>query len=547
MGVPGFFVWLMKHNVNDNIILKKLENIHNLYFDANCLFHPKCFDILKLYSNITDTTKLEELMIKRILKYIQYIIDFVNPSELIYIAVDGVAPVAKINQQRKRRYKSVIDNEYTEKMNKKYNIQKNTSWSNIVITPGTEFMKKLHLAIETYFNINTDKTKTKSNRKIIYSSYNECGEGEHKIIRYIKENTKNKRNVIYGLDADLIFLSMSAHSNENEIFLLRELQQVKNTSHLLTEDVSEPLCYLSIQNVIDTYNEYILNKLRENEEFLEIDFKKKYDFSKDFILLCFMLGNDFIPNLPSINIRVNGIEYITEAYCKMFEYLNKYIYEDHKINWECLKMIYDYIGSNEDEYFSDILKDHKKRTQYRKCNGITAYEKEIWNHDNLKDIKLEDSIKLGHGEKSEYKFRYYEHNFNSRINQKNMINKICKNYLNMIEWITKYYFEVNMESWQYCYYFHNSPFASDLYCYLNENEINYDINYKEAIPIKTQLLSVIPQYYSDILKESNIKINKFDDIKCKHMFPSKYELEYDNKDQYWMCEAKLPMIDFDLI
>ena len=117
MGVPGFFVWLMKHNVHNNIILKKLENIHNLYFDANCLFHPKCFDILKLHSDITDTIKLEELMIKRILKYIQYIIDFVNPSDLIYIAVDGVAPVAKINQQRKRRYKSVIDTEYTNKMN----------------------------------------------------------------------------------------------------------------------------------------------------------------------------------------------------------------------------------------------------------------------------------------------------------------------------------------------------------------------------------------------------------------------------------------------
>lgn len=538
MGVPGFFVWLMKHNVNDNIILKKLENIHNLYFDANCLFHPKCFDILKLYSNITDTIKLEELMIKRILKYIQYIIDFVNPSDLIYIAVDGVAPIAKINQQRKRRYKSVIDNQYTEKMNEKYKIQKNTSWSNIVITPGTEFMKKLDLAINTYF---------KSNKKVIYSSYKECGEGEHKIIRYIKENIKNKRNVIYGLDADLIFLSMSAHSDEKEIFLLRELEQFKNTSKPITEDVSEPLCYLSIQNVINTYNEYILNKLKENEDFLEIDLKKKYDFSKDFILLCFMLGNDFVPNLPSINIRVSGIEYITEAYCKMFEYLNRYIYEEGKINWDCFKMIFDYIGSNEDEYFTTSYNDYKKKIKFRKCNGNTAYEKEIFEHENLKDIKIDDHIQLGKGDKIEYKFRYYEHNFNSRINQKNMIDKICKNYLNMIEWITKYYFNIEMPSWQYYYYFHNSPFSSDLYSYLNENNVNYDIEYKEAIPIKTQLLSVIPKYYKELLKESFVKIDKFDDIKSKYMFPLKYELEYDNKDQYWMCEVKLPMMDFDII
>lgn len=543
MGVPGFFVWLMKHNVHDNIILKKLENIHNLYFDANCLFHPKCFDILKLHSDIIDIIKLEELMIQRILKYIQYIINFVNPSELIYIAVDGVAPIAKINQQRKRRYKSVIDMEYTKMMNEKYKINKNTSWSNIVITPGTNFMNKLDIAIKKYF---------KSNIKVIYSSYKDCGEGEHKIIRYIKEHTKNKRNVIYGLDADLIFLSMSSYSTEREIFLLRELYQLKNTSQIITEDVSEPLCYLSIKNVIDTYNEYILNKLKDNEEFLDIDFNKKFDFSKDFVLLCFMLGNDFIPNLPSINIRVNGIEYITEAYCKMFEYTQKYIYEDGKINWDCFKIIFDCIGSNEDEYFNSTYYDYKKKIKYRKCNAVTVYEKEIWEHENLKDIKIENIIKLGIDNKTDYKFRYYEHNFNSRLNQQNMINKICYNYLIMIQWITKYYFDINMPSWQYCYYFHNSPFASDLYSYLNNNNdnynnIKYNVKYNGPISIDTQLLSVIPKYYNDLLKECKVDTLKFEENKLKFMFPIKYELDYDNKDQYWMCDVKLPIIDFDII
>ncbi len=38
-------------------------------------------------------------MIDRIIKYINYIIKFVNPSDNIFIAVDGVAPIAKINQQ----------------------------------------------------------------------------------------------------------------------------------------------------------------------------------------------------------------------------------------------------------------------------------------------------------------------------------------------------------------------------------------------------------------------------------------------------------------
>ena len=541
MGVPGFFVWLLKNNIQENIILKTLDNVDNLYFDANCLFHPKCFDILKLYSDLSDTNKLEDLMIDRILRYIQYIIDFVKPLKNIYISVDGVAPVAKINQQRKRRYKSVVEKEYMNKINKKHNTKKNTHWSNIVITPGTDFMRKLDLKITDY---------CKKNKKIIYSSYKECGEGEHKIIRDIKRNTTKKMvNVIYGLDADLIFLSMSAHSEINEIYLLRESQHLKNTEQKISDDVREPLCYLSIQNVIDTYNEYIMRKLRENCDFTSIDLNIKYDFSKDFILLCFMLGNDFIPNIPSVNIRINGIEYITQAYCKMFEYTGMYIYDkiNKRINWNSLKIIYRNVGDLEDEYFNYSYPDYKRKIRNRKCNATTDYEIELWNHENLKDIYIDDKIQLGCGSRDEYKFRYYEYNFNSRINQKEFVGKICKNYLETVEWIYKYYFEIDMPSWQHYYSFTCSPFTSDLCDYLDNNTVETDSKYKEAIDINTQLISVIPYQYSDILKKCGVNIEKFDSIETKYMFPTAFELEYQNKDQYWTCEPKLPVVDFDLI
>lgn len=541
MGVPGFFVWLMKNNVHNNIIQNKLDKIDCLYFDANCLFHPKCFEILKLYSQISDITKLEELMMDRIIRYIKYIISYANPSKLIYIAVDGVAPIAKINQQRKRRYKSVIDKEYNEMLNKKHNIEKNTSWSNIVITPGTKFMIKLDSKL---------KELAKENKKILYSSYKENGEGEHKIIRYIKENEQNfkGRHVIYGLDADLIFLAMSAYSHNSEIYLLRELQHLKKVETKLSDDVKEPLLYLSIKNVIDTYNEYILRRLEENADYVDLDLKKEYDFSKDFIILCFMLGNDFIPNLPSINIRVNGIEYITEAYCKMFEYMKSYIYDYNKreINYSNLKMILNYLGEIEDDFFVDVLPNHTQKNSYRKCNAKTPYDIELWRHDNLKDIVHNDQIQLGYGSREEYKFRYYEHHFNSRINQYKTINNVCKNYLEMIEWITKYYFDINSPSWQFCYYFENSPFASDLANYLEHNKVNKNIPYKDSIDINIQLISVIPQYYSNILKECNVNIDKFKDSKTQFMFPNKYDLDL-NKDQYWMCEAKLPVLDLDLL
>jgi len=551
MGVPGFFAWLLRNNIHNNIILNKLDNIDCLYFDANCLFHPKCFDVLKLYSNITDINKLEKLMIDRIIKYITYIIDFVKPSQLVYIAVDGVAPVAKINQQRKRRYKSVLDQEYIKKLNQKYNKQKNESWSNIVITPGTDFMIRLNEEINKFIKIEKYK-----HLQIIYSSYLEPGEGEHKIIRYIKEMSDanlisdKKTHVIYGLDADLIFLAMSAYSDKNNIYLLREYDHIKSVNKPITEEINERLCYLSIKNVIDTYNEYIINKLKENEDILDINFDEKYNFSHDFIIICFLLGNDFIPNIPSINIRNYGIEYITDAYCNMFQFYKTYIYKDNKINLELLKMIFDFLKNYEHEYFSEVLPKYIQKIKHKKYMGSDPYEEEIFNRDNLRNIKIDNKINLGIGEISDYKFNYYEINFHTRINQNQMIDKICKNYIDMIHWICKYYFDFDMPSWTYYYEFNHAPFASDMYNYIDKIKdiYKYEIEYKENIKIETQLISIIPPVYSDIFNKKIIdkyKIN-YNDITTRYMLPDKIELEYD-KEIYWMCEPKLPMLDIDLI
>ncbi len=565
MGVPGFFAWLLKNNTHNNIILNNLVNINCLYFDANCLFHPKCFDVLKLHSQITDINKLEKLMIERIIKYIEYIINYVKPNDLIYIAVDGVAPIAKINQQRKRRYKSVIDKEYQRELNEKYNITKNDIWSNIVITPGTDFMIRLDNELQNFIKI---FQKHNNNIKIIYSSYKECGEGEHKIMRHIKNDLinnnnliNNKNHVIYGLDADLIFLAMSYEKSEN-IFLLRELNHIKNIAEPITDEVNEKLCYVSIKNTIDTYNDIIKSKLEENLDIIEINLDE-YDFSKDFIILCFMLGNDFLPHIPSLNIRNNGIEHLIDAYVYMFTFTKSYLISqlnnNNQLNNTNLLLILTYLKDIESEYFEIDLPKYKQKFRHKRFMKSTNstnedYERELWEHDNMINNKSDDDyVKLGSGDKSEYKFRYYEHHFHSRINQQKFINKVCHNYFMMINWITKYYFEINMPSWRFCYQYDESPFVSDLYVYLNdflsEGKQFESILYEDSIKIETQLLSVIPpQFYKNIFNKNieNEYKKKLNDIKTKYMFPQKPHIEL-NKDMYWMCEPLLPSIDIELL
>ena len=129
MGVPGFFLWLhknykkksfvfVKEKINNKEITDELNNIDYFLIDTNCLIHPMCFKILAENPELDNQDKLENKMINKVLEYIEEISNYVKPKKGIFIAIDGVAPVAKIKQQRSRRFKSVHDKELWDKIKK---------------------------------------------------------------------------------------------------------------------------------------------------------------------------------------------------------------------------------------------------------------------------------------------------------------------------------------------------------------------------------------------------------------------------------------------
>ncbi len=109
MGLPGFFAWILKRYIKSILKTELKKRPKYLYIDANCLFHPECFKVLEGFPN-DNLTDLKEKMFKRIVKFLDFIESYVNPTCMMFIAVDGTAPLAKIVQQRKRRYKSELDN-----------------------------------------------------------------------------------------------------------------------------------------------------------------------------------------------------------------------------------------------------------------------------------------------------------------------------------------------------------------------------------------------------------------------------------------------------
>ncbi len=580
MGVPAFFRKLIKK-------YKILRNnpdmpIKELHIDGNCLFHPACFKILDIYKDETNQQILFNKMSDRIIAFIDYLIQLTCPEELVHITVDGVAPLAKINQQRMRRFGYA--NNYRTEICRKHNIKTNNSWSNVVITPGTQFMYDLHVKLKTYYEhkiaTNTDPLYK---FKIVYSSYMTPGEGEHKILQYIRENNNEneltkKAIVIYGLDADLIFLSMASHVNN--IFLLRETnqfirsddQEPLNQEH---DSVGEEMCFVDIdfakKSINDEfngyYNQYIDNKnvvISNNNDQCEMfgrcpmDEVDSYahnpknidecDFTDDYIFVCYFLGNDFLPHLPSININIDGMELIFNVYMDVFQDHGKKLItfknDRVEIDNDFLLNFVTILASKEEDFFRRVQPEYLKKHLHKKCFETEPHKRDLWRIENLKNVHIDDPIKLGHGEAHEWKYRYYSHYFKTDEHMQETIDSISQNYIEGLLWVARYYFE-KCPTWKWQFKFTHAPFLSDLVHHMKNKDImkNFNIKNEKPVDMYTQLVSVIPSAYAHILPDHLRNLSNSAYSPLIDMFPQTYHIDMIYKTQLYKCIPIIPFLD----
>ena len=231
-GIPKLFRWLVDlyplvlGTVNDGLSSSKAMSVDNFYLDMNGIIHT-C-----THSNDDKLIPLNEKdMFLRIFAYTDRLYKLVNPKKLMVLAVDGVAPRAKMNQQRSRRFRSSKEREVliAEHIAKHGKLPDEESFDSNCITPGTEFMHRLSIAFRRWieFKMRTDPY-WQHGAEIVFSGPDVPGEGEHKIMDFIRgERAKDpdyspgkERHCLYGLDADLIMLSLVTH--EPYFVLLRE-------------------------------------------------------------------------------------------------------------------------------------------------------------------------------------------------------------------------------------------------------------------------------------------------------------------------------------
>lgn len=518
MGIPSYFSHIIKNHRNIIQNVNSVSSVQNLYLDSNSIIYDSVYKLQKLYEN---DKQFEELIIKEVQKTLLNHIEKLKPSR-VFIAFDGVAPIAKLQQQRERRFKSQFFNELYESVN----IKNSSNWNTVAITPGTGFMEKLHNAF-----LNFDKyikQKCSFVKEAKFSSWKEAGEGEHKIFEFIRNiNHNNEVTLVYGLDADLIMLSICHLQYCNKLYLYRETPEfIKSIDSSLKPNETY---VLHIGYLGDQIYEVLNSKNNKKNA-------SKYDILQDYIFLCFLLGNDFMPHFPALNIRTNGIYHLTQCYN---DFMTKTIIKDNTIIWQTFRE------------FVNILKEYEPLWIIEEYDAIVKKEKHFTKATNDEEMKNKImNIPLNNRTIEHYinphengwSYRYYDKCFHITY-EKSRIKQICHNFLEALEWTYSYYTN-GCKCWDWKYNYNYAPLLSDIYDYIPYFNTEFITNGSDT-PLEPciQLAYVLPHDSLDFINHHKIR-----DLKSYlESIHSTYSIEWTFCKYLWEAHVHMPDVKINTL
>ncbi len=298
MGIPSYFRKLVGQYKGLIRRDKPGGAVGWLMFDFNCLvYHVLARPDCPVYS--ADRHEVwEGQFLDEVARYALKVIRAVEPTAGVYIAVDGVAPMAKIRQQRMRRFKgtSVKQDGEAEATTE---AQPRTSWDKNAITPGTRFMEKLSARLQRLIGDHQP-----AGQRWLLSDATEAGEGEQKIMGQLRAGLcggagRTDSVVVYGLDADLIVLSMWTRTEifpDRPMWLFRErVERGEMVRDVVGEEMFEWFSVGVLEDAISAEGGVADEEAEARREWVQ-----------DYCAAMMLLGNDFLPTSMTFRLKENG-------------------------------------------------------------------------------------------------------------------------------------------------------------------------------------------------------------------------------------------------
>lgn len=480
MGIIEFFGTLVRNKITSNAIttdFNKQIEINHFLIDFNSMVHTSSQKIIKDINNIFsiylkaiynknklnlllitkydvklevkkdmsvddfiiefhdkfDNNKLDELIIKETITQLYELFNtFFKKDDLqtILLAIDGVPSKGKLIEQKQRRYMAEIIFEYKKKLFKKnkeylkklpnyeYYAEKYAIiWWKTNITPGTLFMDKLYNTLNSLHVKKQIKSYFPNLKTYEISSMYEVGEGEKKIVNYVKKklNETNDSVMVYSPDADVILLTL-----------------------LLPVDKCYMLKYDPQNTKFDLINQKLL---REN---IGMYFDNKIDnkcLIKDIVGLITIFGNDFVPNIETLNVK-EGFRILLDKYIIVYNELNKYLISEkdkkHHFNLDFLTKI-----------FKELLKEEYHFLKYKSMyNKYLSYPKirYVFGYDDITEDTITELVRDFHKEYNELQIAIRN---NGKFTNTEFLNRLKRGLdiaitdNSILESLKKYYLETN--------------------------------------------------------------------------------------------------------
>jgi 5'-3' exonuclease len=496
MGIPSYYKRLIdKYPTLVKRGGQSLLKSDILYMDFNCLIYY-CLKARPPYKS-EERSGWEAGLIEDVKRYTLVVWEAAGRPGSVFIGVDGVVPMAKIRQQRLRRFKSV----WLAAAEREAGARVGESWDSNAITPGTAFMEALSVGLRAL------------GRGWVISGAEEPGEGEQKLMAAARSaDLTGKAVAVYGLDADLIVLSLKAL-----------VEQPVKSWHLLREGgefgvVTHPFATLDVALLLTT---------------LVPRGQVAHEYVNDYICAMSFLGNDFLPHSLTVKIRDAGHDKMLVALRHVHDKGLRLVVGGQVKGEAAAEFISEWARTEEDLLLHAIRHKYTMRPMVprtdteRLMSGVQNRPIEWRAEAGL----VEGPVEKPTGLVSNWRSIYQRWLFDVPVEQ------AAAEYVRGLQWIVDYYSGKPI-SYSWYYPWNVPPLWSDIRAALLKGEPVAPLRTLPIAP-QEQLAMVLPLESWGLVRDKGLRALP---SVAPAFWPSKFSFFSAGRRWIWECEAEIPVL-----